>query len=201
MYNLIGDFMKSIDKNSTSTLIIQKSKFITELIKVNCKEEIDLELENIKNKYKGATHYCYAYIIENNKRFNDDGEPSGTAGMPILNVLENNDLNYILCVVIRYFGGIKLGAGGLVRAYTKAVTTGLENNTIKEIEPGYKIKITFSYENNKIIDNLLKEETIQKEFNETIEYTFLIRSNHYEEIKLMLEQYTIKSEILENIML
>ena len=201
MYNLIGDFMKSIDKNSTSTLIIQKSKFITELIKVNFKEEIDLELENIKNKYKGATHYCYAYIIENNKRFNDDGEPSGTAGMPILNVLENNDLNYILCVVIRYFGGIKLGAGGLVRAYTKAVTTGLENNTIKEIEPGYKIKITFSYENNKIIDNLLKEETIQKEFNETIEYTFLIRSNHYEEIKLMLEQYTIKSEILENIML
>lgn len=193
--------MKSIEKDSTSTLVIQKSKFITELIKVNTKEDVVLELENVKNKYKGATHYCYAYIIENDKRFNDDGEPSGTAGMPILNVLENNHLNYILCIVIRYFGGIKLGAGGLVRAYTKAVTTGLENSKMKEIQPGYKVTITFSYDHNKIIDNLLKEENIQKNFNETITYTFLISHHHYEEIEATLKQYCIEIKILENIMI
>lgn len=193
--------MKSIGKNSTSTLVIQKSKFITELIKINTKEEALLKIENIKNNYKGATHYCYAYIIDHYKRFSDDGEPNGTAGMPILNVLENNDLNYILCVVVRYFGGIKLGTGGLVRAYTKAVTTGLENNKIKEIEPGYKIKITFPYDYSKLIDNLLKNEIIQKEFNELIEYEFLISCIHYKEIETILKQYCIEIKILENIML
>lgn len=193
--------MKSIDKNSISTLVIQKSKFITELIKVNTKDEVELEIDNIKNKYKGATHYCYAYIIDNYKRFSDDGEPGGTAGIPILNVLENNELNYILCVVIRYFGGIKLGSGGLVRAYTKAVTTGLENNTFKKIESGYKIKITFSYENSKLIDNILKKVIIQKVFNEVIEYTFSISQNQYEKMENVLKQYCIEINILENIML
>ena len=82
-------------------------------------EDINNILNNIKNEYKDATHYCYAYIIDNTKRFNDDGEPGGTAGMPILNVIEQNNLNHVLIVVVRYFGGIKLGAGGLVRAYSK----------------------------------------------------------------------------------
>ena len=121
-YNEIGDFMYTIKENIENTIIINKSKFITYIIKINNEEEALNNLKLLKEKYKDATHHCYSYITGNTKRFNDDGEPGGTAGMPILNVLENNDLTNILCVVIRYFGCIKLGAGGLVRDYTKSVT-------------------------------------------------------------------------------
>ena len=127
-------FMKSINQNVESIYLIQKSKFITKMIKVHSNNEIEPILNKLKIQYPNATHYCYAYIIDNIKRFSDDGEPSGTAGLPILNVLDNNQLNYILCVVIRYFGGIKLGAGGLVRAYTKSVTNCLELADIYETE-------------------------------------------------------------------
>ena len=98
-------------KNIENTITINKSKFITNLISVNNIDEINYNLNIIKNKYKDATHNCYAYIINNNKRFSDDNEPSGTAGLPILDCLEKNNLNYVLCIVTRYFGGIKLGAG------------------------------------------------------------------------------------------
>ncbi|MBE6159967.1 MAG: YigZ family protein [Lactobacillales bacterium] len=174
-YNEIGDFMYTIKENIENTIIINKSKFITYIIKINNEEEALNNLKLLKEKYKDATHHCYSYITGNIKRFNDDGEPGGTAGMPILNVLENNDLTNILCVVIRYFGGIKLGAGGLVRAYTKSVTEALLNTEIIEIKKGYKITIEFDYEQVKYIDNLLKNNTIlNKEFNDKIIYTFLI---------------------------
>ena len=114
--------MYSIKEKEVTLTEINKSKFYGIIIPINNIEEIPNILNNIKNEYKDATHYCYAYILDNIKRFNDDGEPGGTAGMPILNVLENNNLNHLLAVVVRYFGGIKLGAGGLVRAYTNSIT-------------------------------------------------------------------------------
>ena len=120
--------MKTIKENMTNDIIIKNSRFITKLVKVNNIDDIDKALNDLKEEYRGATHYCYAYIIGNIKRFNDDGEPGGTAGMPILNVLEKNNLNNILCVVIRYFGGIKLGAGGLVRAYSNSISNALKNS-------------------------------------------------------------------------
>ena len=99
--------------------------------------------------------------------------------MPILNVLENNNLNHILCIVVRYFGGIKLGAGGLVRAYTKSVTNALEKNDIKPIKEGYKIEITFKYEDNKVIDILLKDEVIlNKEYNDLVTYEIIVNKEN-----------------------
>ena len=176
--------MKSIKHNTNNTYIVNKSKFICYLYKVDNIEEINIYLDEIKNKYKDATHHCYAYILDNIKRFSDDNEPGGTAGMPILNVLENNDLNHILCIVVRYFGGIKLGAGGLVRAYTKSVTETLNNTEIKELIKGFKITIEFDYNDTKKIDNLLKEcKIIDKSFDDKITYTFLIDENKYELIK------------------
>ena len=167
--------MLSIKNNITSEYIINKSRFITKLIKVNNVNEIDKYFDEIKNEYKEATHYCYAYIIDNVKRFNDDGEPSGTAGMPILNVLENNNLNYVLCVVIRYFGGIKLGAGGLVRAYTKGVTTALEECEIINLIDGLELNIYFNYEKTKDVDYFLKNtKIINKSFDEKVKYTINI---------------------------
>ena len=162
--------MKSIENNIEQTYIINKSKFITKLYRVNDEKETINILDSLKTEYKDATHICYAYIVGNTKRMSDDGEPSGTAGMPILGVLENNELNYILAVVIRYFGGIKLGAGGLVRAYSNCVSESLKNN-ITEYQLGKQIKVTFDYNNVKEIDNLLKEEEIiSKDFNEQITY-------------------------------
>lgn len=184
--------MKSIKENTINEIIINKSKFICKLIKINNEEDIKETLNYIKNEYKDATHYCYSYILDNVKRFNDDGEPNGTAGMPILNVLENNELNHILCVVIRYFGGIKLGAGGLVRAYTKAVTKVLEVSDIITLIEGQKIIIEFNYNKVKLIDNILKDvEIIDKEFNDNIIYTLLISNQKFNELENILIENTL----------
>lgn len=192
--------MLSIRNNMTSEYIINKSRFITKLIKVNDVLEIDKKVDEIKNEYKDATHYCYAFIIGNVKRFNDDGEPSGTAGMPILNVLESNNLNYILCVVIRYFGGIKLGAGGLVRAYTKGVTNTLEECGIISLIEGLEIDIYFNYDQTKDVDYFLKNtKIINKEFNEKIKYVIQIISNNKDEYLNYFDKNNIDYEIKNDI--
>lgn len=189
--------MKTIE-DSNYTIVINKSKFICELLYINNQDEIDSKLKDIKHKYKGATHYCYAYIYDNNKRFNDDGEPGGTAGMPILNVLENNNLNHVLCVVIRYFGGIKLGAGGLVRAYTKSVTSCLENTKIIDKKECQLIKITFSYDKVKIIDKIINKNILLKEFENSITYIIAISKDEVKNTLKLLENYIINLEILDD---
>lgn len=103
-------------------IIIKNSKFITLTYHINEIENVKIILDNIKKEYKKATHYCYAYKVNNLEKAYDDGEPKGTAGLPILNVLNKNGLNNVLCIVIRYFGGTKLGHGGLIRAYTKSAS-------------------------------------------------------------------------------
>ena len=118
--------MYSINKNIDNTIIIKKSKFITKLYKINSIKEVNGIINDLKSEYKDSTHICYAYILNSIEKCVHDGEPSGTAGLPILNVLKHNNLNYILAIVIRYFGGIKLGAGGLVRAYSNSITDTLK---------------------------------------------------------------------------
>ena len=104
---------------------ISKSKFYAYLIETNSVDFFKNKLEQLKIEHKKATHYCYAYVIDDNgskEKAYDDGEPKGTAGMPILNVIKRKNLRNIAIIVVRYFGGIKLGAGGLVRAYSKATS-------------------------------------------------------------------------------
>ena len=190
--------MYSIKEKEVTLTEINKSKFYGIIIPINNIEEIPNILNNIKSEYKDATHYCYAYILDNIKRFNDDGEPGGTAGMPILNVLENNNLNHLLAVVVRYFGGIKLGAGGLVRAYTNSITNTLDKCKIIELIEGQLIKIEFSYDNIKQIDYLLKDyEIIEKEYNNNIMYKINIPINS--NIKQLLTKYINTYEIIRNI--
>lgn len=167
--------MYSINEFKEFVTEIQKSKFICRLIKLNSFEQIEEELDKVRNDWSGATHYCYAYLFENKKKCSDDGEPGGTAGMPILNVLENNNLSNILCIVVRYFGGIKLGAGGLVRAYTQSVTNTLDVCELIEIKKGKKVEIIFPYNQDKRINYLLSNFTIlEKYFEENIRYIFNI---------------------------
>lgn len=105
---------------------ISKSKFYSYFYQINKIETFKEILEKLKKEHKKATHICYAYIIDDEgskEKAYDDGEPKGTAGMPMLNVLKRKGLRNIAVFVVRYFGGVKLGAGGLVRAYTKAVSS------------------------------------------------------------------------------
>lgn len=175
--------MKSIQKEITSEIIINKSRFITILTNINDIDKVKEKLEEIKKQYKDATHYCYAYIINNHEKCSDNGEPSGTAGMPILNVLKQNDLTNILCVVIRYFGGIKLGAGGLIRAYSTSASVALNKATITNIVNGYNITIEFSYNNLKQIDYLLKNIDIKKDYQTNITYNFNITETKFNQIE------------------
>lgn len=99
---------------------IKKSRFITYLYELDNEDEVLNIVNGIKDEHKKARHVVYVYKIKSNGKINDDGEPKGTAGMPIFNVIEKNNLNNVLIVVVRYFGGIKLGAGGLFRAYSKS---------------------------------------------------------------------------------
>ncbi len=105
---------------NTYTLEVKKSKFIAYYYKLDSLEEINAILIELKKEHKKARHLPYAYKIQNQIKKSDDKEPSGTAGMPILNIIEKNNLDNTLIVVVRYFGGIKLGAGGLIRAYGNA---------------------------------------------------------------------------------
>ena len=190
--------MKTVKENIENEIIINKSRFITLLIKINNPDEIEKNLKEIKKKYKDATHYCYAYIIGNKEKCSDNGEPSGTAGMPILNVLKQNDLTNILCIVIRYFGGIKLGAGGLIRAYSTSVSEALNKTNIVNLIKGYKIVIEFNYDNIKQINYLLKDIQIKKEYGNTITYTFNIKEDSLNKIENELSKISkikLKKEI------
>lgn len=102
------------------TLEIKKSKFIALYYEIKQLEDVNFILDNLKKEHKKAKHFPYAYKLGNNIKKTDDKEPSGTAGMPILNIIDRNNLDNVLIVVIRYFGGIKLGTGGLLRAYSNA---------------------------------------------------------------------------------
>lgn len=175
--------MKSIKEEVINEIIINKSKFITVLTNINDINKIKEKLEDIKKTYKDATHYCYAYIINNHEKCSDNGEPSGTAGMPILNVLKQNNLTNILCVVIRYFGGIKLGAGGLIRAYSTSSSEALNKASITNLVNGYNITIEFPYDNLKQIDYLLKNIDIKKTYQTNITYTFNIEKEKFNQIE------------------
>ena len=192
--------MLSVKEKVKTLYEIQKSKFYCILIRIDNLDFISLKLDEIRKEYKDATHYCYAYILDNYKKCSDDGEPSGTAGMPILNVLEQNNLNHILCVVIRYFGGIKLGAGGLVRAYSKAVTTALDNANLITLVKGYEVNLTTTYENTKYLDYLLKKYEPIKQYDLNITYTFLIPKDEYLNLIKEFDKYIIDKKIKETML-
>lgn len=171
--------MKSIKENQINELEIKNSKFITLLFKINNSSDVKNILDNVKVTYPNATHYCYAYITETNQKSSDDKEPSGTAGMPMLNVLQKNNLTNVLAITVRYFGGIKLGATNLVRAYTKSLTEVLEKVQIISLEKGLKIKIIINYDMQKNLDYLLKDyEIIEKTYQEQITYYIKIPKNN-----------------------
>ncbi len=170
--------MNTISKNEENTMIIKKSKFICKIYYVNDTYEINNILNDLKSKYKDATHICYAYVIDNKEKAYDDGEPSKTAGMPILEILKKKDLKNVLCVVIRYFGGIKLGAGGLIRAYSKSVRETIDKVDIIPYKKYIEISIESNYDNKKLLEAITKDyEVISKDYKDTIVYRIRLEEN------------------------
>lgn len=160
---------KYLYKNGFAEIIEKKSRFIAYSIAVKKEEDVENNISKLRKKYWDARHHCYAYYINDTlQRFSDDGEPSRTAGLPILDVIRAKNINNCLVVVIRYFGGILLGTGGLIRAYTNSALAALDAATIIEVHNGVIMNITINYELYGKLEYILRQEKV---FIKNIDFT------------------------------
>lgn len=138
---------RTIAAPATASYIEKKSEFIAQLAPVQTNEEAIAFLEEVKRQHRKAKHHVYAYCLrkENTTRYSDDGEPQGTAGVPVLEVLQKNQLTDLCCVVTRYFGGILLGANGLVRAYSHSAACTVSQAQQKVMQPCYPVTLQLDY--------------------------------------------------------
>ncbi|KRN02456.1 hypothetical protein FD13_GL001909 [Levilactobacillus senmaizukei DSM 21775 = NBRC 103853] len=153
----------TIRTNGTHELEIKKSRFIADLGRATDETAAKAFIANITARESKATHHCWAYLIGEHdeiQRESDNGEPSGTAGVPILTVLQRNHLHNVIAVVTRYFGGIKLGAGGLIRAYSNATSTGIEATGVVKLVRQQALTITVDYGNFDRLSHFLTDEKI-----------------------------------------
>ena len=195
--------LKTIKKNTISEIIEKKSKFIGQVFYVENKTEAEEIIKQIRKKYSDAKHNCYAYaILEKNNvitNSHNDGEPASTAGIPILNAIQELGLVNVLVIVTRYFGGILLGTGGLVRAYTKATTQAIQKAEIIEKELGYEVKFVTDYNKVEKLKYYLKQNLcsiIDVVYLEKIELIAEVN----EKTKIEIEKNNIKTnEMFENV--
>lgn len=191
---------KTIKERGTAEIVEKKSKFIANIFYIESKEEAEQIILNIKKEYYDARHNCFAYSFYDEKsmqiysRSSDDGEPSGTAGMPILSVINGNNLVNVLIIVTRYFGGILLGTGGLVRAYKEAAEKVVLNSKMYKIVEGYEVKIQIDYSNWDKFNYYCKNNginIIKTEYFEKIECIFEISKEDFEKDNLFFRQNDI----------
>ena len=198
---------KTIDQNTEAEIVEKKSKFIANVFYVESVEEAEEYIRKIKKEHKLARHNCYAFSVFSREgitdRFSDDGEPSGTAGAPMLNIISSKKITNILVVVTRYFGGILLGTGGLVRAYTGAFQEALDNVNIIEKELGKFVRFVVSYQDLEKFKYYLKQneiDIINSNFTENVEIEVDITEKKLEELELRLNDLNfdiISQEILQ----
>ena len=165
--------MKTIAKPFQNSIDIKKSQFICRLFPAQNEKEAKEIIKEISEEYKDATHNCTAYVVSDGEGYDDNGEPGGTAGRPMLNVLKKNEIQNAVAIVTRYFGGIKLGAGGLVRAYSKSVLECLAIAEIVEMELYDLFKFTFEYQDIKTIDSELRGKNlaiVEKQYEAQVIY-------------------------------
>lgn len=185
------DRFKTINSNDECELVEKKSKFIASIFRVNSIDEAESLIKDTKKKYYDARHNCYAYsVIEDEKiinRFSDDGEPSGTAGGPMLNILTGNNITNTLVIVTRYFGGILLGTGGLVRAYSDVTKNVIEKVGTVEQEIGYRVKFEVTYSEFEKLKYYLNRQNIS-----------IIDTEYFENIVLIADMSKYKYNDMKN---
>lgn len=188
--------MKTIKKAIQIEINVKKSQFICSLFPTRTKAESKEIIQKINKQYADATHNCTAYIVSDGEGFDDDGEPGGTAGKPMINVLRKNELHNVTAVVTRYFGGIKLGAGGLVRAYSKSVMEAVGKAEILEIEEYDVYNLIFEYSDIKIADSEVRNnnlEVIDKDYTDKVSYDIVSKDNR--DILKIFEKYSGKISV------
>ena len=177
--------MKRVHKDGSAQITEKKSRFIGDVYNIENEEDALYYINETKKKYWDARHHCYAYIIGNNneiKRFSDDGEPSGTAGKPILDVLDKSGIANCLIIVTRYFGGTLLGTGGLIRAYSEAAKSGIEASGIMEVKKGVQAQIDADYNSFGKIQYMCMERNIiitDTEYGENVHINMIIEESEY----------------------
>lgn len=197
---------KTILENTSAQIVEKKSKFIANTYYVQSQEEAENILKEIRKKYYDARHNCYAYSILTNSgtinKMSDDGEPSGTAGAPMLNIITKNELTNILVVVTRYFGGILLGTGGLVKAYSEATMKALEKAKIVNEEIGYEVEITVLYNEWEKVKYYLEKSNIlitDVKYNDKIVSKIEVTEEEKNKIKELIEESSLKIEKIHTI--
>ncbi len=201
-YSWGTNIIYKIKETTENTIIIQKSEFITHLYRVNNVDEVNSILEDVRKKYYDATHNCYAYILgeaQDIQKCSDDGEPQKTAGAPMMNVLKQNEMTNILAIVTRYFGGVLLGAGGLIRAYSNSVSEALakcKRYINKEIAE-YVLTTSYSSYNNLI--NIKDINIIDTSFTNDVIITFGVAKEIANDLEELLYKHKIDITSLKKI--
>ena len=169
---------KTIAKVGSSKKVFKNSVFIGYASPVKSEEEAKEFINKIKNHHSDANHNVYAYIVDNHLKYDDDGEPSGSAGKPIMNILELTHLKNIVIVVSRYFGGIKLGYSGLVRAYSDTAKEAVENAEIIEVFEKEYFKVELPYNLLNIVKKITieeKGEVVKEDYADTVVFTIAVK--------------------------
>ena len=195
--------MKLINESYINTIIISKSEFITRLFRVNNVDEVNKYLAETRKKHYDASHNCYAYIIGDSaqiEKSSDDGEPVKTAGAPMLDVLKKNNVTNILAITTRYFGGILLGAGGLVRAYSKSVSEALKLAKFYVVKEQIKFTMNTSYSGyNTLIKTINYIKILNTFFNTDVLIEGSIDKELFDKLKEDLYKYKIDTITLTNV--
>lgn len=187
---------KTVLISDETELEIKKSRFINLVFHIEAEAEAEAILAEIRKKHYKATHVCWAYVLNTNPRrqkASDDGEPSGTAGKPILEVIDHRDLKDVLVVVIRYFGGIKLGTGGLIRAYGGGASDVLNHCTVIKKQFSDQLQVTVSYASYGGLSNGLLERDVipvNEDFGENVTLSFQIQVAETKEFLAWVEDKT-----------
>ena len=188
--------MKTIKKAIQIEINVKKSQFICSLVPTKTKAESKAVIQKFNEQYSDATHNCTAYIVSDGEGFDDDGEPGGTAGKPMINVLRKNEIHNVTAVVTIYFGGIKLGAGGLVRAYSKSVMEAIGEAEILEIKEYDIYNLIFEYSDIKTADSEVRNnnlEVINKDYTDKVSYDIVSKDNR--DILKIFEKYSGKINV------
>jgi uncharacterized YigZ family protein len=195
---------KTVYEGKSGEIITKKSRFIATVNPAGTEKEANLFIENMKKKYRDASHNCSAYIIGSHNSImhcSDDGEPAKTAGWPILDILISNTLTNIVIVVTRYFGGTLLGTGGLARAYRAAAQKGINNSKIITKEPGVRLLITTNYNYIGKIQYIIGQEQLpilSSEYLDIVKLSILVPINKKQVITKKITELTNGSAILED---